>query len=307
MPTSTFTITSKRVVSAALALATLTVAGCNTVQGVSNEGASVTATQSVEVRFAGIVGDLPFRCGTNYSAIGKPVATVRPTDFRFYVTGVSLLDRRGQKVPLTLDQDGLWQYRDVALIDFEDGSGPCRGGNAGLNASVKGTVTKGNYAGIEFEVGLPFDLNHGDVTKAPVPLNYTSMFWSWRSGYRFFKIDMEAQPEAGDQAGKATGFSIHIGGTGCEPGSSTTSPSVACKTPNHIAVRFDQFDPAQDIVTVDLATILAATNARFNTPNTPPGCMSGPEDPECPGVFDSFGLPFPGQPTRPQRAFRKGR
>ncbi len=289
-----------------LLLVVLPLVGCSTVESTGGKTSSAPA-QPVEIRFAGVVGAEPFRCGATYAGIGRPAATVRPTDFRFYVTGVSLLDRRGQKVPLKLDQDGLWQYRDVALVDFEDGSGPCRGGNAGINPSVKGSVARGEYTGLEFEVGIPFALNHGDVTKAPVPLNYTSMFWAWRSGYRFFKIDMEAQPEPGDQTGKAAGFSIHIGGTGCEPGSSTTSPSVACKNPNHIAVRFEQFDPAKDIVTVDMTAIMAASNPRFNTPNTPPGCMSGTEDPECAGVLDAFGLPFPGQPTRPQRVFRKGR
>ena len=261
--------------------------------------------QPVEIHFAGMVGAQPFRCGSSYEGIGTPAATIRPTDFRFYVTGVSMVDRRGRKVPVRLDQDGLWQYRDIAMIDFEDGTGPCRGGNSGLNFTVKGTVPKGRYIGIAFEVGLPPDLNHGDAATAPVPLNYTSMFWAWRSGYRFFKIDMEASREGTSESAKATGFSIHIGSTGCGEGSSTTPPSDACKQSNRIPVSFTRFDPARDVVSVDLAELMKGTDATMNTVDTAPGCMSAQDDPECLGVFAAFGLPWADNPAGPQRAFRK--
>ncbi|MGE4476515.1 MAG: MbnP family copper-binding protein [Stutzerimonas sp.] len=266
---------------------------------------AATPAQPVEIRFEGVVGSQPFRCGNSYPGIGSPTATVRPTDFRFYVTGVSLVDRRGRKVPVMLDQDGLWQYRDVAMIDFEDGSGPCRGGNPGLNLSIKGMVPKGRYTSIAFEIGLPPDLNHGDAATAPVPLGYTSMFWAWRSGYRFFKIDMETSREGSSGPGKASGFSIHIGSTGCGEGSSTTPPPEPCKQNNRIPVSFTKFDPTRDVVSVDLAELMKGTDATMNTPGTAPGCMSAQDDPECRGVFSAFGLPWAGNPAGPNRAFRK--
>ena len=266
---------------------------------------AATPTQPVEIRFAGVVGNQPFRCGSSYDGIGSPAATVRPTDFRFYVTAVSLVDKRGRKVPVTLDQDGLWQYRDVAMIDFEDGSGPCRGGNAGINVAVKGTVPKGRYTGIAFEVGLPPDFNHGDAATAPAPLGYTSMFWAWRAGYRFFKIDMEASRADASSADQATGFSIHIGSTGCGEGSFTAPPDGPCKRSNRVPVGFARFDPARDVVSVDLAELMKGTDATRNTPDTAPGCMSAPDDPECKGVFAALGLPWGGNPAGPHGAFRR--
>ncbi len=266
--------------------------------------AAAGVQQPVEIRFDGTVGDKAFQCGTTYPGVGKPAASIKPTDFRFYVTGVALIDAKGRHVPVTLDQDGLWQYRDVALIDFEDGSGPCRGGNAGINRAIKGTAPAGQYRGVAFEVGLPPDLNHGDAATAPAPLNFTGMFWAWAVGYRMFKVDLEGSFPM-RRPGFQTGFSIHIGSTECGKGPITSAPAQPCGRPNRIAVSFDRFDPAKNVVAVDLAAMLADTDVGHNTPDTAPGCMSGQDDPECKGVFAAFGLPFGSDPVRPQRVFRK--
>jgi uncharacterized repeat protein (TIGR04052 family) len=272
---------------------------------VASAAALAAATQTIEIRFAAVVAAQPFRCGATYAGVGSPAVTVRPTDFRFYVTGLALLDRRGRRVPVELDQDGLWQYRDIALLDFEDGSGPCRGGNAGLNLVLHGRVPKGRHAGLEFQVGLPPDLNHGDAAAAPVPLNYTSMFWAWRAGYRFFKIDMDVIRAGAAPADRATGFPIHIGSTGCGAGALTAPPSLPCRNPNLVAVRFERFDPARDVVQVDLAAIVADTDPTVNAPDTAPGCMSAPEDSDCRGVFAAFGLSWREQGPGLQRVFRR--
>ncbi|PZU11631.1 MbnP family copper-binding protein [Sphingomonas sp.] len=278
--------------------------------------ATAAADRQVEINFEGVVGATPFRCGQTYAGIGKPAATVRPTDLRFYVTNVALIDGKGHSTPVKLDQDGLWQQRDVALIDLEDGSGPCRGGNSGINRAVKGKVPAGAYVGLSFRVGLPEDLNHGDATIAKSPLNFTAMFWSWQAGYRFFKVDLETVgapmadlPGTGGMAGmkgmsRQTGFAVHIGSTGCGAGAMTARPAATCSVPNRAAVRFEKFDPAKDKVVVDLAAILSGTDVGHNTPNTAPGCMSG-DDPDCGPIFAAFGLPFPGQPAPAQRAFSK--
>ncbi|MFA5963126.1 MAG: MbnP family copper-binding protein [Sphingomonas sp.] len=266
--------------------------------------APAAATQPVTIHFAATVGARPFKCGESYAGVGTPAATITPTDFRFYVTNVELIDARGRKIPVKLDQDGLWQYRDVALLDFEDGSGPCSGGNSGLNLAVKGKVPAGRYVGMSFDVGLPDDLDHADASVAPAPLNFTSMFWVWQAGYRFFKVDMEGK-FATMRPGVQTGFSVHIGSTDCGHGPMTAPPVKQCERPNRIAVTFAKFAPAKDHVTVDLAAILAGTDVTRNTPDTAPGCMSGQDDPECRGVFAAFGLPFGNVPVQPQTAFRK--
>ena len=80
--------------------------------------------------------------------------------------------RRRRGSPSCTEQDGLWQYENVALLDFEDKTGGCRDvGTVETNAQVVGTVPEGDYTGLTFDLGVPFELNHIDASTAPSPLN----------------------------------------------------------------------------------------------------------------------------------------
>lgn len=315
-------------------------------------------TQTVSIRFAAKVGDQPFVCGTNYE-LGQPALRMMPTDFRLYVSDVALINQQGEAVPVALTQDGKWQYQNVALLDFEDKTGACANGTAETRTEVAGTVAAGSYRGLQFTLGLPFALNHADSTLAASPLNLTSLWWNWRAGYKFARIDLASmtqaaapahqdspnvtqvvaqgmrlagqiahgasQPEgsnsrssSGSSAGHGTGqgashgagqgptqgaFSVHLGSTGCESGS-TNQPPVQCQNPNAASIRFAAFDPSRNTVVADLGALLADTNLGLNRPDTPPGCMSSPDDGDCATIFHNFGLPFGGQASSGQTFFR---
>jgi hypothetical protein len=96
----------------------------------------------------------------------------------------------GKAIPVQLDQDGLWQYKNLAMLDFEDGTSSCSNGNAGMHKQVTGTVPAGSYTGLRFTVGVPFELDHIYAASAPSPLNMTAMFWSWQGGYKFVKAEI---------------------------------------------------------------------------------------------------------------------
>ena len=271
---------------------------------------AMAGQQTVEIRFDAVVGTEPFACGRTYSNIGTTHSSITPTDFRLFVSGVSLRRTDGSVVPIALDQDQLWQYRDVSLLDFEDGTGPCRNGTPATNRTIRGTVPAGDYQGLVFTLGVPFDLNHGDATIAPSPLNLTAMFWIWNAGYKFLKVDMSTAgqpdkrldaPAGRSEKERAVGFPVHIGSTGCAPGSKT-QPPTACKAPNRVTVNLPSFDPKNDAVIVDVAALLQDANVDTNTPNTAPGCMSEPNDPDCKPVFEAIGLG-----SNPQRFFRAGK
>ena len=157
-------------------------------------------------------------------AIDKP-STVTPTDFRFYISAIALIDANGNAVPLTLEQDGKWQYQDIALLDFEDKSAACANGTVETRNQVIGTVPPGEYRGLQFTLGIPSDLNHEDATLAPSPLNLTSLWWNWRGGYKFVRIDLDNQNTAlkhephdqGQDQAQSQSFLLHIGSTGCKP------------------------------------------------------------------------------------------
>lgn len=287
--------------------------------------------QHVSVKFSAMVGSQPFACGKSYDNIGITKSTIIPSDFRFYVSGVELIDEAGKGVPLKLDQDEVWQYEDVALLDFEDGSGQCRNGNSGLHTEVTGVVPQGHYKGVRFTLGIPFGINHGDPTIAPSPLNFTAMFWAWQSGYKFVKIDMatsgqlqelKAQPEVSmkkkldtlekfiasgapikKSPPKAAGFSIHLGSTDCASPTFTTPPDKQCKHPNRVTIEFPGFDPDKNVIVADLAALLSDTNVDVNAPDTAPGCMSAQNDADCAHVLPAFGLLFGDKPAVQQKFF----
>jgi uncharacterized repeat protein (TIGR04052 family) len=139
------------------------------------------------------VGEQEFACGESYQGVGTEKSTVTPTDFRFYVSNVALIDREGNAVPLKLKQDGKWQYQNTALLDFEDGTSACDNGTAEINTTVVGTIPQGDYQSLQFTLGVPQNLNHDDAAIAPSPLNLTSMWWNWQGGYKFLRVDLKTE------------------------------------------------------------------------------------------------------------------
>jgi uncharacterized repeat protein (TIGR04052 family) len=249
----------------------------------------------IELQFRGVVGDDDFACGQIYDGIGIGPSQFIPADFRFYVSDVQLVTPAGDEVPVTLEQDGVWQYQNVAMIDLENGSGPCANGNEATNAVVRGTAPAGVYTGVKFTLGLPFELNHGNASTAPSPLNFTAMFWNWQFGYKSIRVDT-----ADDK------FRIHVGSTGCD-GTSPSRPPTSCEHPNRATVELNGFDPDRSVIVADLKTLLAGNNLDVNDPETPPGCMSDPEDDDCAPLFANLGLTFPGgMPDHHQQFFRVG-
>ena len=166
-------------------LATAIALGC---YGVSQ---AQSDTKEVTINFEAWVGDRKFTCGESYDQVGTSESTVTPTDFRFYVSDVALVDEDGNAVPLKLEQDGKWQYQNVVLLDFEDGTGACDNGTAETRTMVVGTLPEGDYDSLQFTLGVPKKLNHQDAAIAPSPLNLTSMWWNWQGGYKFLRVDLK--------------------------------------------------------------------------------------------------------------------
>ena len=267
----------------------------------ANMGA-LSSTQPVDIKFAGAINGQPFACGQSYANVGTTKSTITPSDFRLYVSEVKLVRIDGTTVPVQLAQDGIWQYQNVALIDFENGTGPCRNGTQATNTSVRGTVPGGEYTGLEVTVGVPFELNHQDPTVAASPLNSTAMFWNWQGGYKFIKFDTSSsgmsdqKPAAPNAMGAVTRYAVHLGSTMCA-GTSKTQPPQACQSPNRLTVRFDGFDFAKGVVVADMGAVLFQANVDINAQGTSPGCMSFPRDADCPPVMGALGLTYDGVPA----------
>ncbi|MBJ6765942.1 metallo-mystery pair system four-Cys motif protein [Myxococcaceae bacterium JPH2] len=266
----------------ALSLTFLGVTGCG------DEAPTPPATRSVTIPVEARVGSESFACGRTYSKVGTSGASYEPMDFRVYVHDVRLVSDSGQEVPVTLTEDGTWQRGGVALLDFANKDGQCANGTAGMNAVLKGTIPEGTYTSLRFTLGVPESLNHGDVTTASAPLGDSSMYWNWRMGYLFARIE-------GRTAGVPTGYFMHLGSTDCAPPpAGQTSGTAGCAHDNRAEVRLEHFTPGSSKVVMDLAVLFADSNLDMNAsvPNTAEGCMSQQEDPDCAPVFARLGLAF---------------
>src|SRR5690606_38379560 len=87
--------------------------------------ARAAAREPVTIEFAAKVGDEDFACGQVYSGVGSSGVDAAPQDLRFFVSDVRLIDASGREEPVAIAARAPWQAADVALLDFEDGSGLC--------------------------------------------------------------------------------------------------------------------------------------------------------------------------------------
>lgn len=261
-------------------------AGGSTVDG-GGGGSDGGAPMTVTLRFKATVGDMPFACGTTYTA-GKTATSVRPRDFRFYVQSVRLIDDHDEEVPVALDDRSPWQTKDVALLDFEDGSAECADGNPDMNSVVTGTVPAGAYKGIVFVNGVPEALNHVDPLQAPAPLQAGAMTWGWLYGFKFVKAELGATAAPVGDAGVGLGL-LHVGSVGCDNSVDggdpdfNQPPTVSCSQPNRNEVRLDGFDPAKSTIVADVGAIFAQTDLSLDQQ-----CHSA--DAPCPPMFAAVGL-----------------
>jgi len=259
--------------------------------------AAAQTPSAVKIRFAMTAAGAPVTCTSKVTEVGTTKSTVSIIDARLYVSRVRLVKADGGEVPVTLTQDGLWQLDDVALLDFEDATGGCANGTEQTRDVIEGTAPAGQYTGVRFDVGLPFEKNHRDQTLQPSPLNLSRLFWSWNAGYKFMRLDIKS-------TGQPRGWLVHLGSTACTPTGSPSTVPVSCANRNVVTVDLPGFSAARDVVEMDFLALFAASNVDTNTDKTALGCMSGGSDPECHGLFGQLGLAIADKPAGSQQVFR---
>jgi uncharacterized repeat protein (TIGR04052 family) len=216
---------------------------------------------------------------------------VQLTDLRLYVSDIKLGTQSGDFVDLQLDANGPWQQQDLALLDFEDGSGSCENGTAATNTALRGHAKPEDYLGLKFTVGVPFERNHADPLQAEAPLGDAAMHWHWRAGYKFLRAGIRTPED---------GFWIHLGSTGCE---GTVRNISACRFPNRVTVTLEDFVPGVDTVEIDLEALLASTALDDSVATD---CSSGPAETTCEAPFRALGIPgVTAAGTSTQSVFRR--
>lgn len=252
--------------------------------GSDRDAGNEPTPKNVNISFSAVAGDQPFACGTTYT-LGSADTDITLRDFRFYVHNVRLVTDSGDEVAVTLTQNN-WQNGDVAMLDFEDASGTCAG-TAETNTTIQGTVPDDSktFTGVRFTVGVPENRNHLLNSEQPSPMNATGMFWSWRGGYKFMRLDVA--PVGGGtrpDASTFTAWNLHLGSTNC-----TETEPYTCSNINRPEIELDGFDPDTSTIQLDYASLVANSNLGWDGGGAA-GCMSGTTDPECPEVFTALGL-----------------
>jgi len=249
-------------------------------------GCSRSAEIPIEIPFT------PVLSGQNVSCQVAP-SGFSLHDLRFYVHDVALIDAAGVISPVTLTPDNVWQTEQVALLDFENGSDGCSEGTVGTHGAIVGRVKQGDYTGLRFTLGIPFDLNHANPAEAVAPLNLGRLHWGWQAGYKFLRL--EASASDGD-------FRFHLGSTGCE---GTIGHITSCARPNRAVVEVENFAPGKSI-DIDLTT-LVQTPAAHPKENDAVSCMSDIDSGSCREPFRLIGLDLATGAALPQQLLFKVR
>ncbi len=273
---------------------TTTVAESGSESG-SDSSSTGEALQEVTLQFAGRINGVDAACDTDFTGVGTAASDAQVRDFRMYVSNIRLVNGDGDEVELELEQDGVWQFENVALLDFEDGTGLCADtGNPDLNSTVVGMVPEGDYTGVRFDVGVPSELNHTDPNITDPPLNVLPMTWNWLAGRKFVRFDLLVDNFPDDNFG----WNTHLGSQGCMNGEKPNPmepPTEDCARPQRPAIALDTFDLETNTIVVDAGTLLGDVDVSGNLAGAP-GCMSFfPADPamqdnDCADVFPNYGM-----------------
>lgn len=265
-------------------------AGCS-----SSDTATVLTPTDVTIPFEAEANGQPINCDTPLTGLGTTSLRATVKDFRFYVHNVQLTTNLGNARTLTLAAND-WQQSDtgIALIDFQDKADACAGDTKETHTSLTGQVPLASgesITGLTFSIGVPASENHQNQVAASTPLNLSSLFWSWQSGYKHMRLDVA--PEGGitrptDSGFSGTTWNLHLGSTDCTD-DAQNGDEVSCGRNNRPDIILTDFDPTQNHVFFDYAALVAGANLSEDSAG-PAGCMSGLTDTECSPVFAALGL-----------------
>jgi uncharacterized repeat protein (TIGR04052 family) len=248
--------------------------------------------RKITLRFSARIGSEPFACGREYSDIGTQKTRVTPSDFRFYVSEIRLIDAEGKEAPFAIDDKPPFQQSGVGLITFTDGQGYCAVGGVVKNEALVGSAEIDKVTGLVFSTSVPDALNHGNPAMAPAPLQAAGAHWSWLQGYKFF---MAEAVQVGLDGGVPGNGLLHVGSTQC----SMQNGNIACAHGNHNTIRLGDFDPDAHTVVADFGAVFSQTDVSADSQCHSTGERCGP-------LFEAVGIDFVTGEVRPsQRVFRK--
>lgn len=262
--------------------------------------------------FAAVDGERHVGCKDEVAGLGTDGRdAIGVSDLRFFVSNFRLWDAERGEVPLTLDENDFQYASDagqVSLVDLTSNTdGSCAGtaiafaeGTKRTNDSITGSAVVEKVAGISFDVGVPQAVMRDVIASstpegAPSPL--AELQWTWASGYRHFVLNFSVADTDGDTG---DGYA-HIGSRDCGPAEGLAlEDRPRCGFVNNPRVELSGFDLRTNVVTIDVRKALEGLSfvapiydqETFEVLGEGPGveCHSSPMQPDCPTLFEHFGL-----------------
>ena len=147
------------------------------------------------------------------------------------------------KTVTSAGQDTPWQRLSLPKTPYQNGQVALLGElcAASNNSEQNTSENSGNWqlqlppgvdastlTQIRFNLGVPFALNHQNPLQQQTPLNLPSMFWAWRTGHKFLRLELSS---ASDH------WLFHLGSTGCSAPSPVRAPTEQCRQPNRVQLQ----------------------------------------------------------------------
>lgn len=165
----------------------------------------------------------------------------------FFVSELTFHSPSTELQPELLDSP--WQTADLTLVkprlvdcdkpkeEINEPSIDQTKSNSRLTFSAP--VNLADSEALSFTLGVPFAVNHQNPLLQASPLNLPSMFWSWRSGHKFLRVDLQTADK---------NWVFHLGSVGCQSASTMRGPQKECVQPNRLSFRLTKLHSGTKLV-----------------------------------------------------------
>lgn len=190
------------------------------------------------------------------------------SQLQFYLSSIKVKDANNQWLSAQLIHSEN-ENNEIALV-----GGVCDH-SFNWKVSLSSPLSSKQIKGVQFDLGVPFHLNHQNPLTQKSPLNQSDMFWTWQLGYKFLRLEL---------ASNNSEWIFHLGSTGCESPAPVRAPKAQCKNPNLSNILLKDYDSSKPIE-INLSNLLQG--AILEEENN---CQSFPGSPLCEVLFPKVGI-----------------
>ncbi len=258
-------VTSKKILTFLFSLTVVLLSGCG------------QKDAYVNVNFQPIYDGTPLDCNSRFThENAKETKSVNQKKWQyqqlqFFLYGVEVKSAKHGWQPWLM-LTNTFQSNNIALLGEV-----CGQNNTQANWQLKlGPLNNPlDVTDIRFTLGVPFSLNHLNPLTQVSPLNIPSMFWGWRGGHKFMRIELTSSNDD---------WLFHLGSTGCKAASPVRAPKEECLQPNRVVVSLP-FNAQSLDINLNLATLFRGLVLQHES-----SCQSDVDDENCKIIFDNLGL-----------------